>query len=119
MGLQVNLDGNLGKEVFYRAGDGEKQSFAALDVAETHPIKQEDGSYEQSEANWVNVKLFGETADQAAELNKGDRIHVNGFTDVETYQNSAGETVAKEVVNATSFEKGLQPFELIKNLFYF
>lgn len=100
---KVVLSGRLSKDVELRNfKDG--GAVASFSIALNRRVKQSDGTY-KDEASFVEVKLFGRTAEVANQfLAKGSRLLVEGRLQQEVWADSNGQKRSRIVVVGEGIE---------------
>ena len=89
MTARISIDGNLVADPDFGVGDSGK-SWAHLRVA-SHERMRRDGEWVSTDPEFYNVTLFGAAAETAAnELNKGDRVSIEGRPQLETFDRRDG-----------------------------
>jgi single-stranded DNA-binding protein len=68
------------------AADAERRTSQAGNVWTRMRVAVGDGDHTQ----WVSVAVFGDVADSAADLKKGDRVYVEGSIKIDTWRGSDG-----------------------------
>jgi len=89
MTARISIDGNLVADPDFGVGDSGK-SWAHLRVA-SHERMRRDGEWVSTDPEFYNVTLCGAAAETAAnELNKGDRVSIEGRPQLETFDRRDG-----------------------------
>ena len=89
MTARISIDGNLVADPDFGVGDSGK-SWAHLRVA-SHERMRRDGEWVSTDPEFYDVTLFGAAAETAAnELNKGDRVSIEGRPQLETFDRRDG-----------------------------
>ncbi|MCH3961007.1 MAG: single-stranded DNA-binding protein [Solobacterium sp.] len=99
MGSQNNRwigEGRLGKDPQYRSGQGknggtwEMCNFSiACEREDEDKVQDKDGSM-RSKVDWIDVKAWGQLANQSSYYHKGDTIHVEGRLEHNDWTGSDG-----------------------------
>jgi single-stranded DNA-binding protein len=112
MTYRVKFEGNVGNEVFYKEPTDDKIAFLPFSVAESHtvfengdPKLDSDDKRIMSEADWSDVKVFGDVATASKDLKSGQRVQISGRVEVEAYIAGNGEPKGKLVVFANRVER--------------
>ena len=111
MAFSVNkiiLLGNLGKDADMRYS-GEGKAFTRFSMATAESWKGHDGEWEEK-TTWHNVIAFGNLAEWAGELARGDKVYVEGRIEHREFENEDGEEVKYTQVVAMRII-GLNPKE--------
>ena len=104
MTARITVEGNLVADPDFGIGDS-GTSWAHLRVASHERIRR-DGEWISTEPEFYNVTLFGAAAENAAnDLNKGDRVTVQGRPQLETFDRRDGSQGAEMKVYARSVTK--------------
>ena len=93
MAATVTLEGNVGQdpEIKY-VSNSSTNAICNLRVVTSRGIKQEDGSWENTEETWWTVTAFNRLAENVVDsLSKGDPVIVTGRAFIEKYKNRDGE----------------------------
>ena len=80
----ITIAGNIGK-------DAELRFSGAGNAFMTMPVAVTTGRDDKKETHWFDVKLFGEMAEQMAELPKGQRVVVYGRMKQDSWETKEGE----------------------------
>ena len=80
----ITIAGNIGK-------DAELRYSGAGNAFMTMPVAVTTGRDDKKETHWFDVKLFGEMAEQMAELPKGQRVVVYGRMKQDSWETKEGE----------------------------
>jgi len=92
MTAHITIDGNLAADPEFGVADSGK-SWARLRVASHERLRQRDGSWSSGPAQYYQVALFDQAAEQASnDLHKGDPVTVTGRLDVEEFERRDGTT---------------------------
>ena len=90
MTAHITIDGNLAADPEFGVADSGK-SWARLRVASHERLRQRDGSWTSGPAQYYQVALFDQAAEQASnDLHKGDPVTVTGRLDVEQFERRDG-----------------------------
>lgn len=104
MTARITINGNLVADPDFGIGDS-GTSWAHLRVASHERIRR-DGEWISTEPEFYNVTLFGAAAETAADdLNKGDRVTVQGRPQLETFDRRDGTQGAEMKVYARNVTK--------------
>lgn len=97
-----HMEGNVGREPFYKAAEGEKKSVMSFNMGIGRSAWTLVGKDNMPENPWVSVTVFGEIADALhnAGLCQGAKVVVAGRVSEETYTRQDGTTGTNIRVNA-------------------
>jgi single-strand DNA-binding protein len=94
---QCSFIGNLGRDAESKVTGGGK-TYLRFSIA-VRPNYVPKGT-EKPVPNWINVVLWGKTAEYMAGLGKGERVFVSGEYQTRTYQKKDGTTGYSHEINS-------------------
>ncbi|WP_425308432.1 single-stranded DNA-binding protein [Ammonicoccus fulvus] len=98
----VSVNGRLGTNVDYRAGE-DRKPYASFRLAYSPRLRRADGSWEDGPTNWVTVKCWNMLATNAdMSLSKGQPVVVVGKLRVKDYANENGVVRYDTIIEAQS-----------------
>ena len=105
MTTTIQTTGNLGRDPEMKYFDS-GNCVCKLAMAVRQPgIKQKDGTYQDPEAWWVEIELWGKQAERAAnKFHKGDTIDARGEAHRETFPRRDGSQGEKLVIKHGSVD---------------
>ena len=99
----VQLVGNLGRDAEVK-NYGEGKTRASFSLATTDVYKNSKGEKTSEDTQWHNIVLWGELAEQAKDLKKGNQISLEGKLKYRSYD-AKGEKKFITEINVNEFQK--------------
>lgn len=89
-GIVTSIVGNLADDPVVGFNTETGNQWTRLTVTSNERERGQDGQWQDGPPTYTEVIVFGSQAEPAAMMNKGDRVHVEGRPEVDTFQRKDG-----------------------------